>query len=217
LEPGTLLLLIRHGETQWNVDQRAQGHIDVGLSERGLEQARRLRAALAEEPLDAVYSSDLQRASVTAEVMAAGRVSVITDARLREAHFGKFEGLTATEIEATYPEEFRAWRADSIRNRPIGGETIEELQARCMEALLEILPRHPGQCVAVVAHGGPIRAMVCGLVDLPLTFYPKIRVENTGIARVLFTDRGAILAGLNDICHLRSSETHPAHSGWEEK
>jgi len=216
VEPGTQLWLIRHGETQWNVDQRVQGHLDVPLSERGVEQARRLAAWLAEERLDAIYSSDLQRARVTAEVIAKGR-PVYDDRRLREAHFGLFEGLTGSESQAAYPEAFAAWRADSIRHRPPQGETVEVLRDRCLEALSEHLPKHPKQVVAVVCHGGPIRALVCGLLQLPLEASPKFRVENTSITRFLFTERGPMLTGFNDVSHLRASAAAPAHAGWEEK
>lgn len=217
VEPGTQLWLIRHGETQWNVDGRVQGHLDVPLSERGVEQARRLARWLAEDRLDAVYSSDLIRARVTAEALAEGRLPVSNEPRFREAHFGHFEGLTGPECQAAYPEEYRLWRSASVRFRPPQGETVELLQARCMEALAEHLPKHPGQVVAVVCHGGPVRAMVCGLLGLPLEAYNRIRVENTSVARFLFTERGPMLTGFNDVSHLRSSSAAPGHSGWEEK
>lgn len=214
---GTQLLLIRHGETQWNLDQRVQGHHDVPLTERGIEQAERLRAALGAESLHAVYSSDLQRARVTAEILAGERLPLHTEPRFRESCFGLFEGLTGTECELRYPEEYQAWRRDSVRHRPPGGETLEDLQRRCLEALREHLPKHGGETVAVVAHGGPVRAMVCGVLGMPLEMYPRIRVENTSVARVIFTARGPILAGLNDVCHLKTSSAAPGHTGWEER
>jgi probable phosphoglycerate mutase len=211
------LLLIRHGETGWNAEQRVQGHLDVPLSERGIAQAQRLAEWLATERLHAVYSSDLQRARVTAEIIAAGRSPVIQEPRVREATFGSFQGLSAPEIEAAFPEEYRAWRRDSLRHRPPGGETLEDLQVRCMAALADLLPKHGGQTVAVVAHGGPVRVMVCGTLGLPLEVYPKLRVENTSVSRILYASRGAILAGFNDTAHLRVGEVAPQHTGWEEK
>lgn len=214
---GTLLLLVRHGETQWNREERIQGHLDVGLSVRGMEQARRLARGLEGEAPHVIYSSDLQRARVTADILAGGSVPVYDEPRFREAAFGVFEGLTSAEIEARYPEAFRAWRADALRNRPPGGETLEALQARCMAALREHLPEHGGRTVAVVAHGGPIRAMVCGVLGLPLEVYPVLRVENTAVTRILFRAGGPILAGFNDVCHLKASFAHPEHTGWEEK
>jgi broad specificity phosphatase PhoE len=216
-EPGTCLLLVRHGETEWNRDQRVQGHHDVDLSERGIAQTRRLAEWLADEPPDAVYTSDLLRSRRTAEILAAGRLPVVEEPRFREGRFGVFEGMTAQEIEAKYPAEYRAWREDAVRNRPPGGETLEDLSARCMAALRDLLPAQGGRRVAVVAHGGPVRAMVCGLLGLSLELYPKLRVENTSVTRILFTARGAILAGFNDTAHLRATAAVPGHQGWEEK
>jgi len=215
--PGTLVLLVRHGETQWNLDQRIQGHQDVPLTERGMEQARRLAACLAAEPPHAIYSSDLQRSRLTAELLAPDRTEIRTDPRLREAEFGEWEGLSLAEIRSRHPEDFENWRRDALTHRPPGGETIEALKDRCMSALAEALPRHPGERVLVVSHGGPVRAMVCGLLGLPLEVYPRLRVENTAVTRILFTERGAILAGFNDVSHLRASVEGPAHTGWEEK
>jgi broad specificity phosphatase PhoE len=179
-----------------------QGQLDAGLSEHGWEQVRRLGARLAGGPPDAVYASDLARAWDTAEALPA-RSPVVPEPRLREARFGAFEGLTLEEAEARFPEAFAAWRRDSVRHRPPGGETLEELQARCAAALQEHLPRHPGQTVALVAHGGPIRMLVCALLRLPLEASRCLRVENASVTRVEFTVRAAVLAALNDTAHLR--------------
>jgi broad specificity phosphatase PhoE len=217
VEPGTRLLLIRHGETEWNREERIQGHRDVCLSARGEEQARRLARWLAEEALDAVYTSDLLRCSSTAEIVVGGREAITADSRLREARFGAFEGMTAAEIQERYPEPFRLWRQDAVRNRPPDGETLEELQERCLASLREHLPRHSGQTVAVVAHGGPIRTLVCGILGLPMEIYPRLRVENASITLILFTTRGPVLAGFNETAHLRDTTAAPQHTGWEEK
>lgn len=214
---GTQLLLIRHGETQWNLDHRVQGHLDVELTARGLDQARRLAAWLESETIGAIYSSDLLRARATAEILAGGKLPVRLDPRLREAGFGLFEGLTAAEIEARHPEEFRRWRYGAVSNRPPGGETLEDLEERCMAALRAHVPQHPGETVAVVCHGGPVRVMVCRLLGLSLEVYPRLRVENTALTRILFTPRGPILSGFNDVSHLKAAASLPGHSGWEEK
>jgi broad specificity phosphatase PhoE len=214
---GTTLLLIRHGETQWNLDNRVQGHLDVPLTEKGRVQARLLASWLASEPLAAVYSSDLCRASETAEIIAGDRAALFLEPRLREAAFGEFQGLTTPEIKDRFPEAYAAWRHDAVRNRPPGGETLEDLGDRCLAALRDMVERHPGETVAVVAHGGPIRVMVCGVLGLGLEVYPKLRVENTSLSRLLFTSRGSVLAGFNETSHLRDSEAILEHSGWEEK
>ena len=216
IEAGTQLWLVRHGETEWNRDGRVQGHLDVPLSERGIEQARTLARWLAEEPIAAVYTSDLQRARHTAEIIAGGRLPLHVEARFREAAFGEFQGLTGAEAEARFPGAYAAWRRDAVRNRPPGGETLEDLLARCVAAAGEILPRHQGQTIVVVAHGGPIRATVCGVLGFSLEVYPKLRVENTSIARIAFTRNGPVLAGLNDTGHLQAT-SRLAAADWEEK
>ena len=108
----TRILAIRHGETAWNADTRLQGHTDIPLNERGLWQAERTAQALAaQEPLHAIYSSDLQRALVTAQTLARHTQAPLTVLHgLRERGFGKFEGKTFTEIEALWPDEAQLWR-----------------------------------------------------------------------------------------------------------
>jgi probable phosphoglycerate mutase len=202
-QPGTTLLLIRHGETEWNRERRFQGVVDVSLSERGRSQAELLAAWLAHEPLDAIYSSDLLRARATAETVAAGRMDVVLEPRFREAGFGVFEGLTHEEAKEAHPHAYHAWRANALRHRPPGGETLEALTARCIAAVGELLPRHPGGTMAVVAHGGPVRALVCELLGMGLALYPVLSVDNASITRLRFGRRGPSLVGLNDIGHLR--------------
>jgi len=217
IAPGTELLLIRHGETAWNAEQRVQGNLDVPLSPRGLEQARLLARRLAGEELTAACTSDLSRSRRTAEIAVGHRLPLSDEPRLREAHFGAFEGLTATDMAERFPAEYAAWRRDSLAHRPPGGECLEALRDRCLAALADLLPQHPGGRVAVFAHGGPVRVIACGLFGLPLDFYRRLRVENTAIARVRFTDYGPTLAGWNDIAHLAETAARPGHSGWEEK
>lgn len=216
VSPGTRLILVRHGETEWNLERRVQGHRDVPLSARGVEQALRLRSHLREESIDWVYSSDLQRARRTAEILAEGRNEVRVDPRLREAGFGLFEGLTSEEMAALYPEEYRAWRSDSFRNRPPSGESLEDLGLRALEHVRECLERHPGQSILVVAHGGPIRVIACELFGWPLETQSMLRVENSAVSRIGFGERGPLLEVWNDTSHLKAAGIQPEHAGWEE-
>lgn len=154
--PGsTTLLLIRHGETAWNAEHRIQGSLDIPLSATGIRQAALLAERLRDEPIAAVYSSDLARAALTAGPLA-GQVGcdLKLDARLRERAFGIFEGLTLDEIAARYTADFQRWRAREFDWAMEGGESAGALQSRLTAALTEIVVAHPGQTVAVVAHGG---------------------------------------------------------------
>jgi broad specificity phosphatase PhoE len=139
----TTLLLVRHGETDWNAERRWQGHADVPLNERGREQARALAEELAGEEIDAIYASDLSRARDTAEAVGARiGVPVITDPDLREIDVGPIEGLTAEESKG-----FPDWQ----------GEPKDAHAQRILDALQRIAERHPAERVLVFTHGGSMR------------------------------------------------------------
>jgi broad specificity phosphatase PhoE len=154
------LLLVRHGETDWNREGRVQGHSDVPLNDTGRAQARALAEQLATEQVDAVYSSDLRRARDTArEVARASGHAVTTTSALREKHFGSWEGLTHDEILSR--------DANALSGPWSDGEPREEMADRVLDALREIAARHEGETVLVVSHGGPLRAVqrALGTVD----------------------------------------------------
>ncbi len=153
----TELLLVRHGETDWNRDRRFQGHADPPLNEMGREQAHALAAELAGERIELVYTSDLCRARETAEIVAASLGADLVALRdLREIDVGEWEGLTWPEIEERYPEGARAWHEQGFGWE--AGETYDELGERVVAALRRIAADHPEQRVLVVGHGGTIRA-----------------------------------------------------------
>jgi broad specificity phosphatase PhoE len=149
----TTLLLVRHGETDWNAEGRLQGHTDRPLNERGRSQAKELAERLAGEGADAIYASDLTRAKETAEIVGARLgLTVVIDADLREKNWGSWEGLTGDERVRV---EFE-------------GESTKEHRDRMVRAVQRIAERHPGQRVIVVTHGGSLRrvqAFVNGVAD----------------------------------------------------
>lgn len=160
----TTLILVRHGETDWNAQHRWQGHSDTELNDAGREQARLLAGVL--EQVDALYSSDLARARETAEILA-GTVGleIRFDRRLRERGFGAWEGLTTDEIESSFPHEQERWRA-GIGAGAHDAEPFEAFAARVDSFIQEVGKRHVGEEVLVVAHGGTIRvvhALAAGL------------------------------------------------------
>ena len=153
----TTLLLVRHGETDWNRDGRWQGHSDTPLNELGRRQARELAAEL--DGVDVVYSSDLARARETAEIIAARLgVPVRLDARLRERSFGAWEGLTTAEIEERFREAHGRWQSGEGFG-PDDAESFETFDDRVRSFLDEVLHRHPQETVLVIGHGGSIRVM----------------------------------------------------------
>jgi probable phosphoglycerate mutase len=155
----TRIHLVRHGETEWNRELRWQGHSDPPLNERGRDQARSLAAALARRPFTAVYSSDLRRASETAEIVAAPLgLAVHVDSRLREIDVGSWEGFTLAELEARFPEALARWQETGEHGWE-HGESHDQMFTRAREAVAAIAARHEGEDVIVVSHGGPIRAL----------------------------------------------------------
>ena len=155
----TRIHLVRHGETDWNRELRWQGHSDPPLNERGRDQARRLAGTLGTTPFAAVYSSDLRRASETAEIVAAPlALPVRVDPALREIDVGSWEGFTLAELEARFPEDVARWQ-DTGEHGWDDGESHEEMFTRVREAVRSIAARHDGEDILVVSHGGPIRAL----------------------------------------------------------
>jgi broad specificity phosphatase PhoE len=154
----TELLLVRHGETDWNAERRFQGHADQPLNETGRAQARALADELAAEEIDAVYTSDLARARETAEIIAGALgVEVVPSRELREIDVGDWQGLSWPEIEDRFPDGARRWHEDG--HGWTGGETYVELAGRVVAALERIAAEHPEGRVLVVCHGGTTRAV----------------------------------------------------------
>jgi broad specificity phosphatase PhoE len=153
----TTILLARHGETDWNRENRFQGHADPPLNERGRAQAGALAERLTSEAVAAIYASPLRRARETAEIIGARiGLSVESVAALREVDVGSWSGLTRAEIEQRFPDGYRRW----LGYGPgwDDGETYEEMGERVLGALGELAARHPAERILVVTHGGPIRA-----------------------------------------------------------
>jgi len=179
------LLLIRHGETQWNAQARIQGHRDIALSERGLRQAQRLARFLSGQAIDAVYASDLARASQTAQPLAdALRLPVCLDARLRERGFGLFEGSTYEEAQANWPTEYAIWRRRDPAHALPGGESYLAARARVLQCLDEIARGHAGATVAVVTHGGVLDIVYRAAYGIPWETPRSHLLPNASINRV---------------------------------
>lgn len=171
----TLILLARHGETDWNAARRWQGHADRPLSERGEEQARVLADRLRDFALDAVYASDLRRARDTAQAVASEHGLAVTELpELREVDTGSWTGLTRDEARGRFPDAFAGWVA---HGRPgwEGGESYDALSERVVPAVLGIGAAHPAGRVLVVAHAGVVRALHAHVLGVAPEAYRKLR------------------------------------------
>ncbi len=198
------LYLIRHGETDWNADGRIQGHSDIELNARGLEQARRLAARMPDEgDFAALYASPLKRAYRTGEMIGSAlNLPVTSDARLLERSLGQLEGLTLNDIKEKFPDVHRAWHDGGTRPFIVGEEAREDFVKRVQEFIKDIRAKHRDGRVLAITHGGTINMLLMVALDLdierPLPFY----IDNASINVVQWGERGARLRVLNDAYHL---------------
>lgn len=198
------LWLIRHGETPWNLEGRFQGHLDVHLSPTGLHQAYRVAERLSAngEHFDGLYSSDLQRATLTAKPIAeALGLYTQQDPRIREIYAGKLEGLLRSEIDALYPCYREAVQTNPWNARRPEGETMAEVASRT-QAFFDGLPE--GRFI-VVTHGGVIRAALKLVLGLDDRVWRKFQIGNTSITRLLYPEGTALSVG--DMGHLEAWAT----------
>ncbi len=197
------LYIVRHGETGWNREGRIQGHTDVGLSERGAEQARLLAQRLKSVPFDAAYASDLSRASDTAAAILQGRdVPLSPTPRLREYHKGVFEGLTEAELRARHPAEYPGYVAKDLDYAPEGGESPRQVIARMSAVINEIKERHLRDSVLVVGHGGSLRAAMMALLGMAMDANWRFVFGNCTLSIIDTYHDNAVLRLFNDGSHL---------------
>jgi alpha-ribazole phosphatase len=175
----TKIFLIRHGETVDANSRRYKGHIDIDLSDNGIDQVKRLsdymvqnRSTLFKDRsngLDAVYCSDLSRAMKSAEIIAEPfDLKPVVNVGLKERNFGVWEGMSFDEIKDKWPDAFDSWAANPVEFSPMEGESTLEVKERAMKTYDEIVSKHEGECIALVAHGGINRVILCELIGIPL-------------------------------------------------
>lgn len=180
----TEFLLIRHGQTDWNLEGKYTGQSDIPLNETGKAQAHMAAAQLQSTPPDVIYSSDLIRAYDTARIIADGlQMEIHQDPRLREIHQGVWEGLHFDEIKARFAKEFAEREDYPLEVAPPGGETVGQVQARVLEALQEITKKHPQARVAIVSHGLSLAIIKAHALKTPIqevwNLIPKNAVVET--------------------------------------
>ena len=203
MQEPTRIIAIRHGETAWNVDTRIQGHLDIPLSAKGRWQAERLANALRDEPITAIYASDLSRAWETAQYVGHTQgLPVIKEVALRERDFGDFEGKTFAEIEVLLPEQSLRWRKRDPEFYPAGGESLVALRTRVMEVAERLAALHPGEQIALVGHGGVMDVLYRAATRLDIQAPRTWALGNAAINRLLWTPEGFALIGWADMQHL---------------
>lgn len=204
----TEILLIRHGETDWNAERRLQGHLDIALNAEGVRQAQALGQALRGESLDAIFASDLGRARQTAQAIAAGRgIEVQIDAGLRERCYGAFEGLRHTDIRERYPDAHAAWQAREIDARMPPGErlaeTLREFSARAVAAVVGLAVAHNLRRIALVSHGGLLECICREARGIGWAAPRDFDIRNASINRLHWNGNALRVLEWGNIAHLR--------------
>ncbi len=199
----TVTLLLRHGQTAMSVQKRYAGVSDVPLTDTGIRQAAAAAERLAGAGIDAIVTSPLQRATRTAqEVAAVTGIPVTTDEGFRETDFGAWEGLTFAEVRERWPAEVASWLADPAVAQP-GGESFAEVSERVSAALHRVLAERDHQTVLVVSHVTPIKSLVvAALLAPPLALY-RMHLDIAALCQIdWYADGPAVLRSFNDTGHL---------------
>lgn len=200
------IMLIRHGETDWNAERRLQGHLDVALNAAGLRQAAALGRALRNEPLDAIIASDLQRALQTAHAIAAPRgMTVVIEPDLRERCFGAFEGVSYADIPDRFPAAYAAWQAREPDARfPPGlhvAETLREFSTRAVETVIRLAGLGHRK-IAIVSHGGVLECIHHAAHGGGFAQARNFDVLNASINRIVWDGTAIRIVQWGDVAHL---------------
>lgn len=197
------IILIRHGETNWNLEGRYQGQEDTELSPRGLAQAQLAAAALKDIHIDACLASPLQRAYITCKACAdLHGLPVTADARLTEINHGKWEGQLAGDIEAQYPAEFKAWHTAPHTVQMPGGENLEDVRQRARAAFDDYAKQYDGKTLLVAAHDAVNKAIICDLLGLGMDKFWQVKQDNACVNVIEYNEGVWRLVLLNNTNHL---------------
>ncbi len=216
----TELILIRHGETDWNRELCFQGHVDVPLNDLGHEQARRLGLRLAGETVQHLVCSDLLRtrqtaqpavAQLAAQLQPAFHIDDVLDANLREQSFGVVDGLRVPDVQQQHPQAWQQWVQFGADYAFSGGETVRQFHARVMGAVQRLAVNYPGQTVLVVTHGGVLDMIYRTARALPLSGPRQTEIPNAGLNRVRVQADSVEVLSWADTRHLADLPAQPRY------
>ena len=197
------LILVRHGETPWNREGRFQGRSLIGLSQRGVTQARQIVKAVLPMKPSALYASPLPRSIMTAEEISRELgIPIVPVEALQEVNLGELEGITGQQMRTQYSHVYSAWRQDPGEVVFPGGESIGQLQERAWRAIMDLEKVHPKDVIVTVSHNFAIRAILCRFLDLPLKRLHSLRVDLASISILQLNYRSRQVITINDRCHL---------------
>lgn len=206
--PSTEIILIRHGETEWNLTGRWQGHADSALSARGIAQAQALGERMKGEDVDVVYASDLERALHTSRLVGGpSGWQARSMPALRERDLGVLEGLTTDEMKETQPDVYQSFMEGGPDYQPPGGESFRQFFDRCSRAIDSLANEHSGQKVVAVTHGGVLGAVFRKVLKISLEAERNFLLLNCSINRIQKSQTNWSLVSWGDIAHLQDLDS----------
>ena len=210
----TQVIIVRHGETEWNIANIRQGHLDSPLTEDGVAQAKALAQRLMRERFSALYSSDLGRAMQTARIIAdvTGH-EIVSDPRLRERHLGIFQGLSSDEIKEKHPEEYKLHRSLGPDYVIPSGESARQQVARNLAYLNEIAAKHLGETIVVITHGGVLSGLFRHTFSIPFEAPRRFEFTNAGLNVFAYEQGSWFLQTWGDLSHLANGATDDNDDG----
>jgi len=201
----TEIIMIRHGETDWNREQVFRGRTDVALNDVGLAQARAVQESLKDSTIDGMYSSPLCRAFETARIVGEKRnVAVKDEEGVIDIDFGTWQGLSHQKVKEEYTDLYETWIAQPQLVTFPEGESLADVQKRSIDALERIVKNNPGKTIALVSHRVVLKVLLCTILGLELSRFWYIRQDTCALNRAECKDGNYFLTLLNDTCHLRA-------------
>lgn len=203
------MIIVRHGESEWNRIHRYQGQLDAPLSELGVRQAQALAERLRGEKLGYIYTSPLQRAAFTAKAIAAHHPEVPfeTDEALYEIHHGEWQGKFAPEIAEQYADGLREWREHPTRSQMPGGESFSNVLKRTLDFKERVYPKHADQTILVSTHDVIVKILVADALGMNMDRLNRIWVTNASISVIEYSEDLPYLVSLSEACHLGTLAT----------
>jgi probable phosphoglycerate mutase len=207
------LIIVRHAESHYNLQNRIQGHLDSKLTPRGLSQARRLAKRMKSFKIDKVYSSDLGRAyTTTKEITKYIKTTIIRDPKLREIQLGAWEGMTPAEVDRLYDKGYQKWLKKPSSITIPKGEKLSDFKKRITTQVQKIAEANPGKTVLIVTHGGAITALLANWMKADFdTLLVHLQIDNTSLTIVDSTKIRTKIRAINDASHLPDKDKH-AHT-----
>jgi len=206
MERTCTIILVRHGQTEWNRVERFRGHYDIPLDETGLKQGEAVAQRIAAQfKPERVFTSPLIRARKTAEIIAKKvGIPVIIHRGIIDIDYGEWQGLTPDEAKARFPHESALWYEHPEKASIPGGENLKEVQARAIKTVEELCKESIGKEIVIVSHTVVIRLILLGILGAPLNRFWNLRQEPCAINLIEYNKRGFTISSINDTCHLKS-------------